>query len=179
MLRGLCWCGHCGRRLQGCPSHSKRFYRCSGRDRLAVPKCNASLVLFKKLVDVHSLLQNAYQCNQIALTAATQLQQAEIARDKDYQKLLDPTVTAALQQPIQDDIRAETAQINFLRPKIGLSPGDLSTIASDEGIIAMQARIIADLTPANAANRAPALTLLQSTETDIASRENPAIPARC
>lgn len=49
MLRGLCWCGHCGRRLQGCPSHGRRFYRCSGRDRLAVPKCDASIVHGEKL----------------------------------------------------------------------------------------------------------------------------------
>jgi hypothetical protein len=134
------------------------------------------IVLFTRLVDVHGRLQNAYQCNQIAVTAATQLQQAEIARDKDYQKLIDPTVsTAALQQPILDDIRGQKAQIDFLRPKIGLSPGDLTTISDDERTITDQQRIIADLTPANAARRAPALTLLKTTETDISSRENPAI----
>ena len=102
------------------------------------------IVLFTKLVDVHSRLQNAYQCNQIALTAATQLQQAEIARDKDYQKLIDPSVnTDALQQPIQDDIRAQTAQIRFLRPKIGLSAGDMMAITSDESMIADRGRRVA------------------------------------
>lgn len=143
------------------------------------------IILFTKLVDVHSRLQNAYQCNQIAFAAATQLQQAEIARDKDYQKLIDPSVnTTALQGPIQDDIRAQTAQINFLRPKIGISNvringgrSDLDVINDDEAIIVTQGRIVADLTPANAANRAMALTLLQTTETDISSRENPAITA--
>jgi hypothetical protein len=122
--------------------------------------------------DVHGRLQNAYQCNQIALTAATQLQQAEIARDKDYQKLSDPSVTSAQQQPILDDIRAQNAQIGFLRAKIGLSAGDMSAINNDESTITKQGRIVADLT---AANRAAALTLLQSSETDISSRENPAI----
>lgn len=49
LLRGLCWCGDCGRRLQGCPSHGRRFYRCSGRDRLAVPRCGAPIVHGEKL----------------------------------------------------------------------------------------------------------------------------------
>lgn len=94
------------------------------------------IVLFTKLVEVHNRLQNAYQCNQIALAAATQLQQAEIARDKDYQKLIDPGVTTpAQQQPILDDIRAQNAQIGFLRTKIGLSAGDMTAINSDEGAI--------------------------------------------
>jgi site-specific DNA recombinase len=49
LLRSLCWCGECGRRLHGCPSHRKRYYRCSGRDRLAVPRCTAPPVHGEKL----------------------------------------------------------------------------------------------------------------------------------
>jgi hypothetical protein len=133
------------------------------------------IVLFTKLVDVHSRLQNAYQCNQIALAAATQLQQAEMARDKDYQKLIDPSVTTPeKQQPILDDIHAQTAQIEFLRLKIGLSAGDMTAISSEESRITTQGRIVAD-TNATPANRAAALTLLQTAEAVISNRENPAI----
>lgn len=133
------------------------------------------IVLFRNLVDVHSHLQNAYQCNQIALAAATQLQQAEIARDKDYQKLIDPLVsTPAQQQPILDDIHAQNSLIGFLRPKIGLAAEDMTAIIKDESTISSQGRIVADLA---AVNRAAALILLQSAETDISSHENPAITA--
>ena len=34
LLRGLLYCGDCGRRMHGIPTHGRRFYRCSGRDRL-------------------------------------------------------------------------------------------------------------------------------------------------
>ena len=49
LLRGLCRCGHCGRRLHGCPSHGTRYYRCAGRDRLATQPCTAGLVHADKL----------------------------------------------------------------------------------------------------------------------------------
>lgn len=34
MLRGLMRCSNCGRKLTGCPTHGRYFYRCGGHDRL-------------------------------------------------------------------------------------------------------------------------------------------------
>lgn len=35
LLRGLIWCKWCGRRYHGEPEHGRRYYRCSGRSKLA------------------------------------------------------------------------------------------------------------------------------------------------
>jgi site-specific DNA recombinase len=44
LLTGLFYCGLCDRRMGACPSHGNRYYRCCGRDRLALPRCTGNLV---------------------------------------------------------------------------------------------------------------------------------------
>jgi site-specific DNA recombinase len=65
MLRGLCRCGHCGRKIHGCPSHGRRYYRCAGRDRLAIQRCTAGLVHADKLeASVWRAIAEAFQDGQ-------------------------------------------------------------------------------------------------------------------
>jgi len=51
LLRGLLYCGKCGRRLAGCPSHGRRYYRCVGRDRLVEEekRCSVGIVSAERL----------------------------------------------------------------------------------------------------------------------------------
>ena len=46
LLRGLIRCGDCGLAFSGCPSHGRRFYRCTGRERLTARpnRCGARLL---------------------------------------------------------------------------------------------------------------------------------------
>src|SRR5207244_12950136 len=50
LLRGLLRCGRCGRKYVGTPSHGRRIYRCSGRDRTRAPaRCRAHTFSAEKL----------------------------------------------------------------------------------------------------------------------------------
>jgi site-specific DNA recombinase len=50
LLRGLLRCGACGRRVFGIPMHGRRFYKCSGRDRLrGDERCRAATISAEKL----------------------------------------------------------------------------------------------------------------------------------
>jgi hypothetical protein len=50
-----------------------------------------------KPIDIHGSLQDFYQCNVLAVSAASQLQQVEMKREADYAKLTvtDPPLTAS------------------------------------------------------------------------------------
>lgn len=49
LLGGLLYCGRCHRRYGVCPMHGKRFYRCSGRDRNADPRCEAGSISAERI----------------------------------------------------------------------------------------------------------------------------------
>ncbi|MGA8027758.1 MAG: hypothetical protein WB992_11480 [Bryobacteraceae bacterium] len=132
------------------------------------------IALVAKLIDAHSKLQDSYQCNQLAVTAGSQLQQAETAREKDYAKLAGSSLKPAEIQGVVDDIRAQKAQIDFLRPRIGLSAADMTAIQNDENTITAAGRTLADVTSVAAA-KADALKAIRSRDADISSHENPTI----
>jgi site-specific DNA recombinase len=44
LLRGLLFCGRCGRKFAGNFSHARREYRCTSRDRLAAQRCHAPAI---------------------------------------------------------------------------------------------------------------------------------------
>lgn len=43
LLTGMCFCGHCGRRLMACPQYGRPWYRCTGKRVLTEP-CSAPMV---------------------------------------------------------------------------------------------------------------------------------------
>jgi hypothetical protein len=128
------------------------------------------------LIDQHSKLQKAYICNAVAATAAGQLQQAEVARETDYTKLaaLGTADGDRASKPLLDDIALQKGLLAFLRERIGLKPGDLTTINTDEEDIVVQGRIVGNLAGA-AKPRADALAKIHSDDVDISNLELPAI----
>jgi hypothetical protein len=65
-------------------------------------------------------LQDLYQCNQITLNAASQLQQAETTRAADFAKPAASSLTAANRTALLNEIRSMKAQIDYFRQKLGL-----------------------------------------------------------
>jgi len=128
------------------------------------------------LIEQHSLLQKAYICNAVAATAAGQLQQAEVARETDYTKLaaLGTADGDKAAKPLLDDIALQKGLLAFLRERIGLKPGDLTTINTDEEDIVVQGRMVGNLAGA-AKPRADALAKIHSDDVDISNLELPAI----
>jgi hypothetical protein len=104
-----------------------------------------------KLVQIHGYLQDYYQCNTLAVNAGAQLQQAETTREADYAKLTDPAVTDTTRQAALAEIVKMKAQIDFLRPKIGVAGDDATSIQQGEMTIARSDAILT-----NSGSSAPA-----------------------
>jgi len=49
LLRGILKCPVCGRKYAGVPIFGDRYYRCSGRERLAQPRCSAPVIAAKTI----------------------------------------------------------------------------------------------------------------------------------
>lgn len=73
-----------------------------------------------ELIDALMRLQDLYQCSQITLNAASQLQQAETTRAADFAKLTDSSLTASNRTALIFEIRSMKAQIDYFRQKLGL-----------------------------------------------------------
>jgi hypothetical protein len=99
----------------------------------------------KTLIDRLYSLQNAYQCDQLILNAATQLTTLESTREADFAKLdsareADLKAGAASKPGAKstaliNDIKSLTSQISALRTKIGLDTSGNSDEAKTEGRI--------------------------------------------
>lgn len=88
-----------------------------------------------KLVEDHGELQRYYQCNALAVSASSQLQQAEIAREADYAVLAaTPPTDKDKIQSILGAISNLHSQINFLRGKIGLDPQNKAILDAENRI---------------------------------------------
>jgi len=126
------------------------------------------------LIGIHGHLQDFYQCNALAVSAASQLQQAEMKREADYAKLTDPALTADKKQDVLTEIGSLKTQIDFLRPKIGITGDDQKSIQQAENKIRDAGEILANPSK-SAPQKATALNEIRTYDAANSAVEEPLI----
>jgi len=112
LLRGLCRCGRCGRRLHGNSSHGARYYRCAGHDRLAVQPCDAASIHADKLeISVWRAITEAFQ-DARALRALIQANLTELQAGQVHSQDHEDQVRADLEILRRREFRAAQALLD-------------------------------------------------------------------
>ena len=127
-----------------------------------------------ELITTHSRLQDVYQCSQLTLGAASQLQQAEITRGADFTKLLDTSLTGANRNAVINEIMSLTSQIRYLRLKLGLA-GDNQSVINSESAIATAEQTLNDANASTAQKTTAINTIRTNDAAIISSLENPLV----
>jgi hypothetical protein len=131
-----------------------------------------------ELIDTLMRLQDLYQCNQITLNNASQLQQAEITRAADFAKLTDSSLTAADRTALLNEIKTMKAQIDYFRQKLGLNTVNNAQITRPEDdTMNTELPILHDVGSTDA-QKATALANIRGNDAGIiATFENPLVTA--
>ena len=117
-------------------------------------------------------LQNLYQCNQLILISATQLQQAETTRAADFAKLTDSGLTPANRTALIGEIRSLKAQIDYFRQKFGLDISLAEIATPEKDTMETEFSILINAASSDA-QKADALAKIRRNDAAIGSRENP------
>lgn len=125
------------------------------------------------LVVSFSQLQGVYQCDQLVLSAGNQLQQMESTRESDLAKLMNSPLADKDKNALTSEITNLTAQIGYLRRKIGLDTNDLS-ITNPENEINSDEGILTD-SKATPQQKTAAIESVRRNDATLAALENPLI----
>jgi site-specific DNA recombinase len=112
LLRGLLWCEACGRRFCGSPSHGRRYYRCSGRDRLVDPRCTVALVNAEKVEGVIWAAVTECFSNPRILKPALERHRAAIAGAEANREVRAAELTRSIEQASRREFRARQAMLD-------------------------------------------------------------------
>jgi hypothetical protein len=126
-----------------------------------------------ELITVLMRLQNLYQCNQLVLNAAAQLQQAETLRAADFAKLTDAGLTAPNRTAVISEIRAMKAQIDYFRLKLGLDLNSAGILNPEADTMETEFPRLTDTTTSDAVKAAAVAAIRRNDAAIIGSFENP------
>jgi hypothetical protein len=130
------------------------------------------------LIDTLMRLQSLYQCNQITLNSAYQLQQAETTRAADFAKLTDSSLTAANRTTLSIEISSMKSQIDYFRQKLGLDTvGDARITVPENDTMNAQLPILNSTGYSDAQKTAALATIRKNDAGIIGTFENPLVTA--
>lgn len=142
LLRGLLYCGACGRKMGGCPMHGVPFYRCTGYHRLAQPKCTSGSIksdrieaavwnsiagAFRDPARLRSLVERQISTQASGPDAAALTKRAEQLRRREFR-----ATQALLDCDLADQYQAIKAELAATRAERRRIEAEIATAAKSK-----------------------------------------------